>query len=145
MLARPVRLGASAAVLALLPTLGCSWLIHTPPKGPIQPSPPLECESSRAAPAADTVGALLFGVGGLVALASTPPSCSGGTMSGICDAGRVMVVGGGVLALCTGAVFAFSAGHGYSVTAECRSLKQAQLSCTSGVEEACRSLQERKP
>jgi hypothetical protein len=38
-----------------------------------------------------------------------------------------------------------SAGYGYSTTAKCRKLKETQLSCVSGVEDACRTLEERKP
>jgi hypothetical protein len=38
----------------------------------------------------------------------------------------------------------FSGGYGESATEECRQPKQTRVSCTSGVEEACRTLQERK-
>lgn len=140
------RSRAVPLALALLPALGCSWLAVTkPPSGPIEATPPLACTSDVAAPVTDTVVAGLLAVGGLVALANTPPSCSSSGYSGLCSAAQGVVVGGGVLALGSGVVFAFSAGHGYSTTAECRHLKEAQLSCTSVVEETCRTLQDRKP
>ncbi|HZY03477.1 MAG TPA: hypothetical protein VFF02_08240 [Anaeromyxobacteraceae bacterium] len=43
-----------------------------------------------------------------------------------------------------GTVFVLSAAHGYSATSKCRALQGGQLSCTNGVEEACRTLRQRK-
>ena len=41
---------------------GWSWFfVNKPPRGPVEPSPPLACTSSVASPALDTVG---IGVGG---------------------------------------------------------------------------------
>lgn len=141
MLLRSVQCRATAATLGLL--TGCSWVfVQKPPQGPMQPASPLACTSNVVAPVADTVGAVLVGVsGGMVAVAglgmteACEPWCTGA---------KVVLVAGGLLELGAATVLAFSAGYGYSNTAECRALKEAQLSCTSGVEEACRTLQGRK-
>ena len=37
----------------------------------------------------------------------------------------------------------YNAAYGYSTTAKCRELQEAQLSCVSGVEAACRALANR--
>ncbi len=145
---RPVRLRAIAAAVGLvfLPTLGCSWIsVRGPPQGPIQATPPLKCESSVAAPVADTVGAVLLTVGGgLVTVASLSISSCSYTVGGTCTKGANSATWGGIAAVGAGVALASSAAHGYSTTSECRHLKEAQLSCTSGAEEACRTLQERK-
>jgi hypothetical protein len=137
--------GAVAGLaLGLLPIAGCSWVfVQRPPAGPLPPAPPLACTSQVAAPVADTVGAVLLGVGGgMVAAAGLgmtqecEPWCTGE---------KAVLVAIGLLELGAATVLAFSAGHGYSATAECRDLKEAQLSCTSGVEASCLGLRERKP
>jgi hypothetical protein len=53
----------------------------------------------------------------------------------------------GVATMGAAVALGFSAAYGYSAMGECRGRQdmQLQLSCTSGVEEACRTLQERKP
>ena len=51
----------------------------------------------------------------------------------------------GVGAMGAALALGFSGRYGESATEECRKVKEWQVSCTSGVEEACRSLQERKP
>jgi hypothetical protein len=96
-----------------------------------------------AAPVADTVGAVLLGVsGGMVAVAGLgmtqecEPWCTGE---------KAVLIATGLLELGAATVLAFSAGHGYSTTAECRDLKQAQLSCSAGVEASCLRLREWRP
>ncbi len=143
MLLQPVRLRAIAAAVGLvfLPTLGCSWLSVTKaPEGPIEAPFPIACTSDVTAPVVDTVLAGLLAVGGTAYVVAG--SRSEGNLNDLAN-GPVVAVGIGVLVLAV--PFGISAIHGYSTTADCRHLKEAQLSCASGVEEACRSLQERKP
>lgn len=139
---RPVRSWATAAALALvcLPTFGCSWLlVQEPSRGRVRYHSPRECTSSVAAPIIDTVGATLFGVSGAILVyEGAQPTAS------FVDPGRAMIAVG-LVAVGVGAAFAGSAAHGYSTTAECRQLKEGQLSCTSGVEDACGSLRAGKP
>jgi hypothetical protein len=129
---------------------GCSWLfVNKPPPGPVEPAPPASCTGSVASPVVDTVlGALLVGGGIAVIALSVPkpaPPCTGWCFN--FDFDQLNAVGyaaGGVLI--AGAIpLAFSAAHGYSTTADCRELHEAQLSCVSGVEASCTELRERKP
>jgi hypothetical protein len=57
-------------------------------------------------------------------------------MSGLNTAGIVA----GVVLGAAAVPLAYSAGFGYSTTAECRDLKDAQLACISGVEASCNRL-----
>ncbi len=50
----------------------------------------------------------------------------------------VAVVGAGLVA--TAVPWGLSAAYGYEKTSDCQRLKEAQLSCASGIEEACRTL-----
>lgn len=137
---RRVRLWAIATAVGLvfLPTLGCSWIfVNEPPKGPIDVAARVECTSSNVAPIVDTVVAGLYAVTGTVFLV--------GGIVGSKENGAGSVIGFGAVTIVAAAPFAVSTAYGYRTTAECRHLKEAQLSCTSGVEEACRTLQERKP
>jgi hypothetical protein len=122
--------------------------VNKPPPGPVDPAPPASCTSSVSSPVVDTtLGALLVASGiAVIALSVPKPAapCSGWCfdfdMSGMNAAGYA--VGGALIA---GAIpLAFSAAHGYSTTADCRDLHEAQLSCVSGVEASCRELRERK-
>ena len=58
---------------------------------------------------------------------------------------RAITAGAAALAIGGAIAFAYSERHGNSATKECRQLREAQLSCTNGVEHACRALQERQP
>ena len=146
------RLAAAALAAAALPSSGCSWLfVQRPPPGPLEPSPPVACTSSAAAPAADVTGAILLEAAGLTTtlvgiLGAVCPPGESWCMFGYPSAGAkaaVTVVGLGL----TGAAiaYAFSASYGFSHSAECRRLVEAQLACASGVEASCQSLQDRKP
>jgi len=129
---------AAMLVLAFLPSTGCSWLgVSKPPNGPIHAAPPLECTSERGAPVTDTaLAAGLLGIGGAFFIAGStyPHNLSSGAAA----------LGGAVF-VAAAVPYAFSAGYGYSTTSQCRHLKETQLSCVSGVEASCRSLEERKP
>ena len=140
---RPVRLRAMAAAVGLvcLPTLGCSWItVNKPPPGPIQPTPPLECTTSGTAPEVDFITQTVLGLGGLVVTGTGiwPPENSS------IEEHQTTWILAGVGAVGAAVVLGFSGRYGESATEECRKLKDAQLSCTSGVEEACRTLKERK-
>jgi hypothetical protein len=138
---RPVRIRATAAALALvcLPTFGCSWIfVNKPPPGPIRPTPPLECTTSSAAPEVDFITQTVFGLGGLVVTlyGIFPPENSS------TDQTATILVG--VAAIGAAAALGFSGRYGESAMEECLRVKAAQDSCTSGVEDACRTLKERK-
>ena len=131
-------------VLAFLPTTGCSWLFVTKPPEPPRPaSPPLECTTSVAWPVIDTVAAGLLAAPGVATLVAASPQATGTPCTSYCGLFSAMntgiAVGGGVL-VAAAVPLAFSAGHGYATTAECRQLKEAQLACVSGVETSCGAL-----
>jgi hypothetical protein len=135
---RPVVLVAVA--LALVPGTGCSWIfVHKPPPEPVPVTPPAVCTTSVAAPVVDTVlaaAALGTGIAAIAMSSKSSGSCTGFgciNMSGLNTAG---MVAGAVLGVAS-VPLAFSAGHGYSTTEECRELKYAQLACISGVEASC--------
>jgi len=135
------RLVSILAGCALVPGTGCSWIfVNQPPSDPVPVAPPVVCTTSVASPIVDTVlAAAALGVGIATAAMS---SKSGGTctgsfgcmnMSGLNTAGTAMGVVLGLAAV----PLAYSAGYGYSTTAECRELKASQLACVSGVEASC--------
>jgi hypothetical protein len=129
---------------ALAPGTGCSWIfVHQPPTDPIRVAPPVVCTTSVASPVVDTVlaaAALGTGIAAVAMNSKSSGSCTGGfgclDMSGLKTAGIVA----GVVLGATAIPLAFSAGYGYSATAECRELKDAQLACISGVEASCNRL-----
>ncbi len=140
---RPVRLRAIAAAVALVcwPTLGCSWIfVNKPPPGAVQPTPALECTTSDAAPLTDRIMQWVLGLGGLVV---TGAGIWPGENSSIKENQTTWILAG-VGAMGAAVALGFSAGYGESATEECRRLKQTQVSCTSGAEQVCRNLQERK-
>lgn len=139
-----LRVMAAAVGLVFLHTFGCSWIsVSRPPPGPLEATPRVECQPSTAAPVADTIGAVLaIAAAGALIGGTSALQCRPGDI--ICSKDTSGYVSGAGLAV-SGLALAFSAGHGYSATAECRELKEAQVSCITGVEEACRRLQERKP
>lgn len=145
------RCTAAALGLAFLPALGCSWIfVNKAPPDPIQATPPIECRSSTAAPVFDTVGAVVVGVGGILVtvfgLALDTAPCEAFEFCASPQT-KATTIAAGVAAMGAAVALGFSADYGYSAIQECRSRQdvQLQLSCTSGVEEACRTLQERKP
>ncbi len=142
---RTSRWRAMAAALALevLSTAGCSWLtVQRPPPGPIEATPPIECTSSKTSSVIDTVAAVLLGGVGVVTVVAGASAASSDSMFSGIGAG-VAVIGAGLVA--TAVPLGFSAAYGYEKTSDCQRLKEAQVSCTSGVEESCRTLQERRP
>ena len=129
--------------LALMPGTGCSWiLINKPPPEPVPVTPPVVCTTSVASPVVDTVlavAALGTGIAAIAMSSESSGSCTGigcVDLSGLNTAGVVAgaVIGAAAIPL------AFSAGYGYSTTAECRELKDTQLACISGVEGSCSRL-----
>ncbi len=135
-----------AAYACLLATSACSWItVAKPPQGPVDKDEKLTCTSSVAAPVTDTVL-------GSVALAA------GGTGVGVgiaglnaCDVSTCWIqepiaityLALGVALVGVAVMEGFSAAHGYSATALCRDLQQAQLACVSGVEPSCVELRNR--
>ncbi len=151
-LSRAVR--AVALAVALSTESGCSWLhVNSPPRGPIDATPQVECTSSNESPTADTVWAVVLataGVGLIVAgAASQSHSEPCGPNQWFCGLGESLVSPWRTAAFIAGGVsvagafsLGFSSAYGYSTTGECRDLKETQLSCISGVEAACRALKE---
>jgi len=140
---RPARGPGVLAIVCLVSvspamSTGCSWLfVDRPPGLPIEPTPPVACTASVAAPVADTVGAVVFAAGGVVALVEGANTKTGfASPSGFQSAWLV----GGLAGLAVAGTLVASAGSGYQTTAQCRDLKQAQAACLTGVEAACRSL-----
>jgi hypothetical protein len=129
------------ASCALVPGTGCSWIfVNQPPPAPLPVAPPVVCTSSVATPIIDTVlatAALSVGIATVAMSSKSSGSCTGGfgclDLSGLNTVG---MVAGAVLGA-TAVPLAFSAGYGYSTTAECRELKDSQLACISGVEASC--------
>jgi hypothetical protein len=103
--------------------------------------------SSTVAPVLDTTGSVLLGLAGVLVVGYMliTPTCPSGDFICISSENKTKTTLVGLAGVGAATALAFSASHGYSATAECRDLKEAQLSCTSGVEASCRTLQERKP
>lgn len=153
----PLRCRTVTVLLSLVLLPGCSWLTVTkPPSGPLEPAPPVECTSSSGAPTLDWIGAVTLGFvsAGTIAWGASGahlciPISLGGTStgSGSCPNGPTDwgVVAVGIAGVAGSVALGFSGAYGVSHTAECRALTETQLSCTSGVEQACRSLNEGKP
>jgi hypothetical protein len=121
-----------------MPQAGCSWLVVSkPPAGPVEPTAELDCTSSRAAPIADTVGAVIFAaiaVPVLYDLIAT--GCGkepGEPQDAICAA-----LGFPALGLAT--VYGFSAGYGYKHTGRCADLVMLKNACVRGDAAACSKL-----
>jgi hypothetical protein len=131
--------------LALVPGTGCSWIfVNKPPPDPVPVTPPVVCTTSVASPVVDTVLAAVALGTGIAAIAISSKSSESGPctyfcsldLSGLNTAGTVS----GVILAAMAIPLAFSAGYGYSTTAECRELKDTQLACISGVEASCSRL-----
>jgi hypothetical protein len=121
----------------------CSWIfVHKAPEEPISPTPPLVCTSSAATPILDTVGAVLLGAAGAVTTIGTAAWPSSGFLS-MSSSDKAVGIGVGVAMMGGATALGFSAGYGYDKTSACRNLKNAQLSCVSGVEAACVALKNR--
>jgi len=132
---------ATMLLLAFLPFTGCSWLFVTkPPEPPLPASPPLECTSSVASPVIDTVAAGLLAGLGVATVVAASPGVSGTPCTAYCGLFSGIFTGftvGGAVLVAAAVPLAFSAGHGYATTSDCRHLKETQLACLSGVETSC--------
>jgi hypothetical protein len=140
-----LRVIAAGLPLVLLTGTGCLslWVTKRPPPGPIDATPPARCESSNAAPVADTV--LAVAAAGLATALFVESAEHAGEAEGMVGdpTSGAAFVGGLLLATGVAIPLGVSAGVGYSRTAECREVKATQLSCTSGVEESCAALRRR--
>ena len=108
------------AVLAVLVAAfapACSFALSGPPS-PYSPDRPPRCDTGRAAPVADTVGATLFGAAAVFFL--IPPShdsCSGNDGCGMFD-GAFQTLG--AILLIPTAFYAGAATVGFVQTSRCR-------------------------
>jgi hypothetical protein len=140
-----VRALATILALASLPTAGCSWLfVNKPPQQPIPASPPMECTASVASPVIDTVVAVALAAGGAAIIVVSTQNrsqhaCTPSGTLGDCDLYTYGFAGGGLL-MAAAIPTAISAGYGFSKTSDCRTLKEIQLACVSGVENSCAAL-----
>lgn len=118
---------ALVVALAFMPTAGCSWAyLHKRPAAEAGPSPEAQCTSSPAMPITDTAAA----TGSvLVALLNQPSVNYRNCQSDACSSGFSYV---NAALLVGAALFAASAYYGYTNTAHCRELLQAQSPCVGG-------------
>jgi len=152
-MARPVW------AVAFLASTGCSWLGMTrPPQPPIDPSSPVTCTTSRAAPILDTTAAVLVGGASVAVTAwgianpaksgpcswlSTNSSCSFFAFES--GAQKAAVIAGGLVGVGFAVMEAFSAADGFRWASTCDDLRGLQLSCVSGVEASCADLRRPPP
>ncbi len=132
---------AAASLLASTLGSGCSWIFMTrPPASVPEPSVPIECTTSRAAPVLDTVCAGYFVVNGIVWAAAK--SCSSASPGEKCysssDKSTGIAVSAGLATLC-----GISAVSGYGYAGRCREVRASQALCISGNEAACLQLTSR--
>ena len=134
-----------AAIACLVASSGCSWItVAAPPKGPVAKDEKLTCTTSVAAPVTDTVvGVLAVGGGGTALVSGIAAASCDSIDCAIALPWAVLVASVGALFLGFGVMEAFSAADGFTKTADCRGLGQAQLDCVSGVEASCAALRER--
>jgi hypothetical protein len=99
----------------------------------------------------DTAGAVLLGLAGVGTILAGAGACTATTDGGwdnffcVSPGERTLIIVSGLAITGVATALGFSAAHGYSTTSEYRQLKEVQLSCVSGVEAACRSLEVRTP
>ena len=137
-----MRFTLRASALLLLGLSACSWATMTrPPPPPVEPTPPVTCTTSRLAPALDTVGAIFFGVPGLLTTGYgiAAPVCKTGwcLLQPQSGADKASIIAVGAVLLGLGVVQTISAANGYAWAAECATTKDHQLACVSGVEASC--------
>ena len=140
------------AAALLVATSGCSWTTMTrPPLAPVEPSPAVDCTTSRAAPTLDVVGAVAFGIPGLVVSAwgIGQPVCSTGGLDclfGFNSGGaKAATIGVGIALVGLAVVDAISAADGFTWARACEDMRGEQLACLSGVEASCASLRTPPP
>ena len=120
---------------------GCSWaFMHRAPQTVEAPNYPVECTSSRAAPALDTICAGYFVVNGLVL--ATRTSCDQASPGQSCVESGTKT-GGILLSAGLATLCAVSAGTGYGNANRCEAVKSANALCITGNEAACRQLNPR--
>lgn len=118
-------LGRATLFALLTGTPGCSLVfVRGAPEGAARypPTVPVECTSSRWAPIVDTVFAGLGGLATTMAAVAPESAFEGGA-----SRGTVLGLYGAQAAL-----YAASAIHGYSSTAECRELQQQRTQLAPG-------------
>lgn len=134
-----------AAIACLVASAGCSWItVAAPPKGPVAKDEKLTCTTSVAAPVTDTVvGVLAVGGGGTALVSGIAAATCDSIDCAIAMPWAVLVATAGALLFGVGVMEAFSAADGFTKTADCRGLAEAQLACVSGVEASCAALRDR--
>ncbi len=149
-----------ALLLAVMAVPACSWtMMIRPPEQPVDPTAPIECTSSRAAPIVDTVAVPLIGIpsaiftgasianpvktSGSCGWTSSDPGCS---MFAFGSPGwKALAITAGLVGVGLAVMEGFSAADGYRWAATCEDLKAAQLACVSGVEASCAELRAAPP
>jgi hypothetical protein len=129
------------ALVALLAGPACSWVtMGRPPPPPVEPLPPVACTTSRAAPILDTTGATFFGGLGIMTAAygiATPVCTTGWCIGPETGGAKAGIIAAGLGLTAIAVLQTISATNGFAWASTCDDLKAAQLSCVSGVEEAC--------
>ena len=143
---KPHRI-AACAIASGLALSGCSWIGMTRPQPPpVAESPPVNCTTSRVAPAFDTAGAVLLGVPGLITTVYgiAVPACTGSGWDCMLQPGsggdKAAIIAVGLSALGLGVMEVVAAVNGYGWASRCEDLREAQLACLSGVEASCATL-----
>ncbi len=123
-------------------------MMNRPPTPPVEPSPPVACTTSRAAPILDTVGAVFAGGVGLTTTGYgiAVPVCSSFCILEPESAGaKAGIIAAGVAITALGVLSAWSAADGYGWASRCENVKAVQLACVSGVEASCAELRRPPP
>jgi len=133
--------GVTVLAAALLSCTSCSWiLVKQPPLVPIASPLPTGCTSSVAAPVVDTNIAALFGALGIVSFGAFLGVSPGCHSLQDCDTAVLASAGIAAASMALATTYGLSAAYGFSSTESCRDLREAQVSCLTGVEAACRFL-----
>lgn len=122
---------------------GCSWIfVKKEPPLPLEPTPPVECTTSRAAPIIDVVTGSVFAAGAIVSGLALAP-CVVET----CDEwSQFWAIAGVALgALAVGATAIISGAYGFKHTKECEKLKSLQAACVVGDQDSCTLLRGEQP
>jgi hypothetical protein len=119
-------------------TTGCSFIFMDRPREPVAvPNYPIECTSSRVAPALDVVGTTYFVVNSIVILSR--PDCGSAGLGESCIDGGVKA-GATLLSTALAATFVASAVSGFKSAARCEKVKDLNAQCITGSAAACRQL-----
>ncbi len=147
------------ALLALLAGPACSWgMMVRPPEPPLDPTAPIRCTSSRAAPIVDTIAVPLVGIpsavftGAAIANPVKTEPCTWGSSDPGCGmfafgspGWKALAITAGLVGVGLAVMEGFSAADGYRWAATCEDLVNAQLACVSGVEASCAELRRPPP